>query len=96
MLTNMFGLHFTSLVRKEKHDPLLCDSIFRMPKGDSEAGRKSETRSEAEVDVRFITEPISIRPAGRVMMAVPYDLVDNSEGGAVDALIKSIQAEEGE
>mmetsp|Transcript_1196 Transcript_1196/g.2778 ORF Transcript_1196/g.2778 Transcript_1196/m.2778 type:complete len:364 (-) Transcript_1196:117-1208(-) len=67
--------------------------------GDGEAAQvdgegAASSWTEGEVDVRFITEPVAIRPGGRAAYGVPFDFADTSEGSAVDALIKSMQAAE--
>mmetsp|Transcript_29442 Transcript_29442/g.83022 ORF Transcript_29442/g.83022 Transcript_29442/m.83022 type:complete len:376 (+) Transcript_29442:188-1315(+) len=54
-------------------------------------GSGGQPWAEGEVDVRFITQPVAIRPGARAAYGVPYDLVDTSQGSAIDELIKSMQ-----
>lgn len=73
-----------------------CACADLPPGGDapSPSGNDLDAAAEDVVDVRFITEPVAIRPGERMSYGVPFDMVDTSEGSAVDALIKSMQEAE--
>mmetsp|Transcript_2192 Transcript_2192/g.5178 ORF Transcript_2192/g.5178 Transcript_2192/m.5178 type:complete len:340 (-) Transcript_2192:13-1032(-) len=44
------------------------------------------------VEVRFVTEPSGIRPGPQALYGAPHDLVDVSEGGPIDELVRRMQA----
>lgn len=58
---------------------------------EDEARRHKETISpEANIEFRIISEELPIRPA-KMIYGVPYDFVDDKEGGALSALLEQAE-----
>lgn len=56
-------------------------------------GSGSEVEYSAGVEFRIVTEPNRVQP-NMPMFGVPYDLVDNSEGGAYSDMLQKLQEQQ--